>query len=83
MESNALRYFCFGLFTPKSVMNKPQAEGKVNSRLYSRKQEQWRLQGGATATPKMTLATPFAPPPPPPPQKQEWSFFRIFFFYIN
>ncbi len=26
-------------FTPKSVMNKPQAEGKVNSRLYSRTQE--------------------------------------------
>ncbi len=23
-------------FTPKSVMNKPQSEGKVNSRLYSR-----------------------------------------------
>ncbi len=25
--------------TPKSVMNKPQAEGKVHSRLYSRTQE--------------------------------------------
>ncbi len=26
-------------FTPKSVMNKPQAEGKENSRLYRRTQE--------------------------------------------
>ncbi len=26
-------------FTPKSVMNKPQAEGKVNSRVKSRAQE--------------------------------------------
>ncbi len=26
-------------FTPKSVMNNPQAEGKVNSRLYSRTQK--------------------------------------------
>ena len=30
---------CKSPFTPKSVMNKPQAEGKVNSRLYSRTQE--------------------------------------------
>ncbi len=30
---------CKSPFTPKSVMNKPQAEGKVNSRLYSRPQE--------------------------------------------
>ncbi len=27
---------CKSPFTPKSVMNKPQAEGRVNSRLYSR-----------------------------------------------
>ncbi len=26
-------------FTPKSVMNKPQTEGKVNSRLYTRTQK--------------------------------------------
>ncbi len=30
---------CKSPFTPKSVMNKPQAEGKVNSRLKSRTQE--------------------------------------------
>ncbi len=30
---------CKSPFTPKSVMNKPQAQGKVNSRLYSRTQE--------------------------------------------
>ncbi len=30
---------CKSPFTPKSVMNKSQAEGKVNSRLYSRTQE--------------------------------------------
>ncbi len=30
---------CKSPFTPKSVTNKPQAEGKVNSRLYSRMQE--------------------------------------------
>ncbi len=30
---------CKSPFTPKSVMNKPQAEGKVNSHLYSRTQE--------------------------------------------
>ncbi len=30
---------CKSPFTPKSVMNKPQAEGKVNSRLYSRTQK--------------------------------------------
>ncbi len=30
---------CKSPFTPKSVMNKPQPEGKVNSRLYSRMQE--------------------------------------------
>ncbi len=30
---------CKSPFTPKSVMNKPQAEGRVNSRLYSRTQE--------------------------------------------
>ncbi len=30
---------CKSPFTPKSVMNKPQAEGKVNSRLYRRTQE--------------------------------------------
>ncbi len=27
---------CKKPFTPKSVMNKPQAEGRVNSRLYRR-----------------------------------------------
>ncbi len=30
---------CKSPFTLKSVMNKPQTEGKVNSRLYSRTQE--------------------------------------------
>ncbi len=30
---------CNSPFTPKSVMTKPQAEGKVNSRLYSRTQK--------------------------------------------
>ncbi len=30
---------CKSPFTPKSVMNKPQAEGKVNSRLYCRTQK--------------------------------------------
>ncbi len=30
---------CKSPFTPKSVMNKPHAEGNVNSRLYSRTQE--------------------------------------------
>ncbi len=30
---------CKSPFTPKRVMNKPQAEGKVKSRLYSRTQE--------------------------------------------
>ena len=30
---------CKSPFTPTSVLNKPQAEGKVNSRLYSRTQE--------------------------------------------
>ncbi len=30
---------CKSPFTPKSVMNKPQAEGKVNSCLYSKTQE--------------------------------------------
>ncbi len=30
---------CKSPFTPKSVMNKPQPEGKVNSRLYNRMQE--------------------------------------------
>ncbi len=30
---------CKSPFTPKSVMNKPQAEGNVNSRLYSRTQK--------------------------------------------
>ncbi len=30
---------CKSPFTPKSVMNKRQAEGRVNSRLYSRTQE--------------------------------------------
>ncbi len=30
---------CKSSFTPNSVMNKPQAERKVNSRLYSRTQE--------------------------------------------
>ncbi len=30
---------CKSPFTPKSVMNKPQADGKANSRLYSRTQE--------------------------------------------
>ncbi len=30
---------CKSPFTPKNVMNKLQAEGKVNSRLYSRMQE--------------------------------------------
>ncbi len=30
---------CKSPFTPKSVMNKPQPEGKLNSRLYSRPQE--------------------------------------------
>ncbi len=30
---------CKSPFTPKSVMNKPQAEGKVNSLLYRRTQE--------------------------------------------
>ncbi len=30
---------CKSPFPPKSVLNKPQVEGKVNSRLYSRMQE--------------------------------------------
>ncbi len=30
---------CKNPFTPKSVMNKPQSEGRVNSRLYSRTQK--------------------------------------------
>ncbi len=39
---NTRSYFnskCKSPFTPKSVMNKPQAEGKVNSHLYSRTQK--------------------------------------------
>ncbi len=32
---------CKALSTPKSVMNKPQPEGKVNSRVYSRTQEKF------------------------------------------
>ncbi len=34
-------------FTPKSVMNKPQAGGKVNSRLYRRMQEKKVLHSSA------------------------------------
>ncbi len=37
--SSSIYSKCKSPFTPKSVMNKPQAEGKVNSRLYSRTQK--------------------------------------------
>ncbi len=35
---------CKSPFTPKSVMNKRQAEGRVNSRLYSRTQEKFNTR---------------------------------------
>ncbi len=38
---NSIYSKCKRPFTPKSVMNKPQAEGKVNSHMYSKTQKKF------------------------------------------
>ncbi len=47
----------------KTIIDTLHKEGKPQHSLPKKLAvQQWRLQGGATATPKMTLATPLAPP---------------------
>ncbi len=48
---------CKSPFTPKSEMNKPQAEGKVNSRLYSRMQKKKVQHSSAIKKQRSTIVS--------------------------